>query len=49
MELKYSSMAIKESSQRHVVEQQFVHIADLQKVNNRLRETLHVSPSVVFL
>jgi hypothetical protein len=33
-------MAVKESSQRAMIEQQFVQIADLQKANNKLREEL---------
>ncbi|GFZ44022.1 hypothetical protein JCM24511_01743 [Saitozyma sp. JCM 24511] len=33
-------MAAKEASQRHVIEQQFVQIADLQRANLKLREEL---------
>lgn len=35
-----SEMAAKEASQRHVIEQQFVQIADLQRANLKLREEL---------
>lgn len=31
-------MAVKESSQRAIIEQQFVQIADLQKANNKLKD-----------
>jgi hypothetical protein len=31
-------MAVKEASQREIIEQQFVQIADLQKANNRYQE-----------
>jgi hypothetical protein len=34
-------MAVKELSQREIIEQQFVQIADLQKANNRLRDDIH--------
>jgi hypothetical protein len=42
-----SEMAAKEASQRHVIEQQFVQIADLQRANLKLREELAdgVSPA----
>jgi hypothetical protein len=33
-------MAVKESSQRAIIDQQYVQIADLQKANNKLREEL---------
>jgi hypothetical protein len=33
-------MAVKEASQRQIIEQQFIQIADLQKANHRLREEL---------
>ncbi|ORY34052.1 hypothetical protein BCR39DRAFT_556841 [Naematelia encephala] len=33
-------MALKEASQREIIDQQFIQIADLQKSNNRLREQL---------
>ena len=38
-------MAIKERSQREIIEQQFVQIADLQKSNNRLKEELYADVS----
>jgi hypothetical protein len=43
-----SEMAAKEASQRHVIEQQFVQIADLQRANLKLREELAdgVSPAI---
>ena len=31
-------MAVKEASQREIIDQQFIHIADLQKVNNKFKE-----------
>ncbi|WVQ72410.1 hypothetical protein IAR50_001962 [Cryptococcus sp. DSM 104548] len=34
-------MAEKEASQRRIIEQQFIQIADLQKSNNKLKEELH--------
>lgn len=39
-------MASKESSQRAIIEQQFVQIADLQKANNKLREDLKDKVSI---
>jgi hypothetical protein len=36
----HSEMAAKEASQRHVIEQQFVQIADLQRANLKLRGEL---------
>jgi kinesin family protein 4/21/27 len=43
-------MAVKESSQRAIIDQQYVQIADLQKANNKLREELfeRVSQAMLF-